>query len=87
MAADELLKFSKMPKAKVDRLARAKANGYERGAHREKDSVRAENKYLEDLIQLQNRVLEDYKMYAYFDPLSFMTVTNYLEDGHDRTVI
>lgn len=26
-------------------------------------------------------------MYAYFDPLSFMTVTNYLEDGHDRTVI
>ncbi|KAL1979242.1 hypothetical protein VTN96DRAFT_6405 [Rasamsonia emersonii] len=33
-----------------------------REAH--KDSVRAENKYLEDSIQLQNRVLEDYKIWA-----------------------
>lgn len=68
-----------MPKAKVDRLARAKANGYERGAHREKDSVRAENKYLEDLIQLQNRVLEDYKIWASQD--SDMNEEDCLHEG------
>ncbi|KAL1984813.1 hypothetical protein VTN96DRAFT_8657 [Rasamsonia emersonii] len=53
-----------MLKTKVDRLAHAKANGYKRGAHREKDNVRAENKYSEDSIQPQNRVLEDYKIWA-----------------------
>lgn len=46
---------------KVDRQAVAKANGYVRGENRQKDQVRNENKYSDDSIALQDRVLEDYR--------------------------
>lgn len=46
-------------KQKIDRQAVAKANGYIRGAHREKDQVRNKNHYSDDSIALQERVLND----------------------------
>ncbi|KAI9765370.1 MAG: hypothetical protein M1840_007450 [Geoglossum simile] len=44
-------------------LARAKANGYERGAHREKDSIRDANRHVEKTKKNQDRFL---RLYAKF---------------------
>ncbi|KAI9770979.1 MAG: hypothetical protein M1840_002683 [Geoglossum simile] len=54
-----------------ERQARAAANGYKRGAHREKDSIKDENKHTADTIELQERALTLYR--------EWMT-----EDGHDQ---
>ncbi len=43
------------------RKSRAEANGYRRGAHREKDSVKNENKHTDETIELQERALALYK--------------------------
>jgi hypothetical protein len=40
--------------------ARAKANGYKRGAHREEDSRRDCNKHKDDTIKDQDKVLDRY---------------------------
>jgi hypothetical protein len=44
-----------------ERQARAAANGYKRGAHREKDSIKDENKHTADTIELQERALTLYR--------------------------
>jgi hypothetical protein len=51
-----------MPKGrqKVDRLAVAQANGYVRGANREKDQHHCETFYADGSKILQERVLSDY---------------------------
>jgi hypothetical protein len=51
-----------MPKGrqKVDRLAVAQANGYVRGANREKDQHHCETFYSDESKNLQERVLSDY---------------------------
>ncbi|KAN0085538.1 AdoMet-dependent rRNA methyltransferase [Elaphomyces granulatus] len=41
-------------------FARAKANGYQRGAHREKDSIRDDNKHTEKTKRDQDRFLDVY---------------------------
>ncbi|KAN0086961.1 hypothetical protein V8E54_000649 [Elaphomyces granulatus] len=41
-------------------FARAKANGYQRGAHREKDSIRDDNKHREKTKKDQDRYLDVY---------------------------
>ena len=62
---------------KVDRHAVAKANGYVRGANREKDQVRNENKYSDESVALQNRVLEDYQKYALMAPITYYRSSDY----------
>ena len=49
-------------KQKTDRRAVAKANGYIRGANREKDQNRNDNDYSEESVALQDRVLNDYRV-------------------------
>jgi hypothetical protein len=44
--------------------ARAAANGYRRGTHREKDSMRDQDEYVDDTIELQERALNIYKTYV-----------------------
>jgi hypothetical protein len=41
-------------------FARAKANGYQRGAHREKDSIRDDNNHTEKTKRDQDRFLYVY---------------------------
>lgn len=45
---------------RVDRKARAAANGYNRGAHREQDKERCEVIYSDDSIAMQDRVISVY---------------------------
>jgi hypothetical protein len=40
--------------------ARAKANGYQRSAHRDKDSLRDYNKYMDKVKQDQDAALDRY---------------------------
>jgi hypothetical protein len=40
--------------------ARAKANGYQRGAHRDKDSLRDQNKHVDKVKMDQNAALDRY---------------------------
>ena len=40
--------------------ARDKANNYKRGAHREEDSRREQNKYMDDTIKDQDGALDRY---------------------------
>jgi hypothetical protein len=40
--------------------ARAKANGYQRGAHRDKDSLRDQNKHVDRIKMHQNAALDRY---------------------------
>lgn len=51
--------FFAMPKgrgkAKIDKCAVAKANGYIRGVNHKKDSTRNEYKYLDETIEFQDR--------------------------------
>lgn len=51
--------FFAMPKgrgkAKIDKCAVAKANGYIRGVNHKKDSMRNEYKYLDETIEFQDR--------------------------------
>jgi hypothetical protein len=52
-----------MAKKKVtgDELnARAKANGYQRGIHRDKDNLRDQNKYVTTVKIYQNAMLDRY---------------------------
>lgn len=42
-------------KAKIDKCAVAKANGYIRGVNHKKDSTRNEYKYLDETIEFQDR--------------------------------
>ena len=50
---------------RVDRKARAAANGYNRGAHREQDKERCEIIYSDDSIAMQDRVISVYIEYVY----------------------
>jgi hypothetical protein len=40
--------------------ARAKANGYQRGVHRDKDSLRDQNKHVDKVKMDQNAALDRY---------------------------
>jgi hypothetical protein len=63
---------------KGERSARAKANGYVKGAHRTTDSTRFENKLTGDSIILQDRALNAYKEYiaARFSLFTLTTLTD-----------
>ena len=52
---------------KEERLAQAAANGYERWGHRDKDSVRDQNKYKARTIQLQDEASVFYKEHVLGD--------------------
>lgn len=49
-------------KQKIDRQAVAKANGYIRGANREKDQTRNDSDYAAGSMVLQDWVLNEYSM-------------------------
>lgn len=60
--------FFAMPKgrgkAKIDKCAVAKANGYIRGVNHKKDSARNEYKYLDETIELQDRFRQIIRLLA-----------------------
>ena len=58
VTTDELLAKRKATAEELD--AQAKSNGYERGAHREKDSTRDNRKHNKKTIGNQDSVLDHY---------------------------
>ena len=51
-------------------LARAEANGYKRGAHKEADGVRGREKHVTKTIKDQDRTLDVISCKTCFSPLS-----------------